>query len=201
MEFLKLPNEAVKPKGLRDDTTCIVVDILPQEKPAALPPPKKPVKGMLKAMFRKKNSGSSSQDKDYMEPDVVEELFEEGSAWLSELSTAGGRMIISSDGVWDALTAEEALDCCRGMPPDAAAAQIVKLDTKYPLCNMFKLFMCAVCQLEMKPGEGISIHVGTSNPVKLRPWDGPFLCSSCNEKKEAMEGKRPSGNRHGSDSD
>ncbi|KAB2076117.1 hypothetical protein ES319_A06G019000v1 [Gossypium barbadense] len=156
----QIVKEAVKPKGLRDDTTCIVVDILPQEKPAALPPPKKPVKGMLKAMFRKKNSGSSSQDKDYMEPDVVEELFEEGSAWLSE-----------------------------------------RLDTKYPLCNMFKLFMCAVCQLEMKPGEGISIHVGTSNPVKLRPWDGPFLCSSCNEKKEAMEGKRPSGNRHGSDSD
>ena len=68
-----------------------------------------------------------------------------------------------------------------------------RLDTKYPLCNMFKLFTCAVCQLEMKPGEGISIHAGTSNSVKLRPWDGPFLCSSCQEKKEAMEGKRPSG--------
>lgn len=44
-----------------------------------------------------------------------------------QLSTAGGRLIISSDGVWDALSAEEALDCCRGMPPDAAAAQIVKV--------------------------------------------------------------------------
>ena len=68
-----------------------------------------------------------------------------------------------------------------------------RLDTKYPLCNMFKLFMCAVCQVEMKPGEGISIHSGSSNPGKLRPWDGPFLCSSCQEKKEAMEGKRLSG--------
>ena len=78
--------EAVQSKGLRDDTTCIVVDILPQEKPAApLPPPKKPVKGMFKAMFRKKASESSSHDdKEYMEPDVVEELFEEGSAMLSE---------------------------------------------------------------------------------------------------------------------
>ncbi|KAK7282153.1 hypothetical protein RIF29_10733 [Crotalaria pallida] len=48
-------------KGLRDDTTCIVVDILPQEKP---PPTnasqlKKPGKGMLKYMFRKKSSESS----------------------------------------------------------------------------------------------------------------------------------------------
>lgn len=78
--------EAVQAKGLRDDTTCIVVDILPQEKPpASVPQPKKPVKGMLKSMFRKKSSESSScTDKDYLEPDVVEELFEEGSAMLAE---------------------------------------------------------------------------------------------------------------------
>lgn len=68
-----------------------------------------------------------------------------------------------------------------------------RLDTKYPLCNMFRLFMCAVCQVEMKPGEGVSIHYGSSNPGRLRPWDGPFLCLSCQEKKEAMEGKRSSG--------
>lgn len=58
---------------------------------------------------------------------------------------------------------------------------------------MFRLFMCAVCQVEMKPGEGVSIHVGSTRPGKLRPWDGPFLCLSCQEKKEAMEGKRQSG--------
>lgn len=56
---------------------------------------------------------------------------------------------------------------------------------------MFKLFTCAVCQVEMKPGDGISIHAGPSNTKKLRPWDGPFLCASCQEKKEAMEGRRP----------
>lgn len=73
-------------KGLRDDTTCIVVDILPSEKPAAsLPPPKKQGKGMLKSMFKRKTSDSSSNiEKEYAEPDVVEELFEEGSAMLSE---------------------------------------------------------------------------------------------------------------------
>jgi serine/threonine protein phosphatase PrpC len=154
--------EAVGKKGIRDDTTCIVVDILPLEKPAAsVPPPKKQGKGMLKSMFKRKTSDSSSNiEKEYAEPDVVEELFEEGSAMLSE-----------------------------------------RLDTKYPLCNMFKLFMCAVCQVEVKPGEGVSIHAGSDNCRKLRPWDGPFLCASCQDKKDAMEGKRSSGDRHSSESD
>lgn len=44
-----------------------------------------------------------------------------------QLSTTGGRLIISSDGVWDAVSAETAFECCRGMPPDAAASQIVKV--------------------------------------------------------------------------
>ncbi|KAK7376887.1 hypothetical protein VNO80_02305 [Phaseolus coccineus] len=146
--------EAVQAKGLRDDTTCIVVDILHQEKPSvSAAQTRRPVKGMLKSMFRKKSSESSScNDKEYAEPDVVEELYEEGSAMLSE-----------------------------------------RFDTKYPVCNMFKLFMCAVCQVEIKPGEGISIHEGAPNSTKFRPWDGPFLCSSCQEKKEAMEGKRSLG--------
>ncbi|CAA0819639.1 Probable protein phosphatase 2C 12 [Striga hermonthica] len=162
----EIVKEAVQVKGLRDDTTCIVVDIQPPEKPDPQKPPpplKKQGKRVFKAMFRKKNSESSSQvDKEeYSEPDLVEELFEEGSASLSE-----------------------------------------RLDAKYPVCNMFKLFMCAVCQVEIKPGEGISIHAGTADPRKLRPWDGPFLCSSCQEKREAMEGKRPSGaGRYNSDSD
>ncbi|KAL3505187.1 hypothetical protein ACH5RR_035028 [Cinchona calisaya] len=159
----QIVKEALEVKGLRDDTTCIVVDIQPPEKPTPpLPPPKKQGKGVFKSMFRKKPSESSSHtEKEFSEPDVVEELFEEGSASLSE-----------------------------------------RLDTKYPVCNMFKLFVCAVCQVEMKPGEGISIHVSSTNSKKLRPWDGPFLCSSCQEKKEAMEGKRPSGDgRYSSGSD
>ncbi|KAF8406333.1 hypothetical protein HHK36_008420 [Tetracentron sinense] len=149
----QIVKEALHGKGLRDDTTCIVVDIVPPEKLiSSLPPPKKQGKGVFMNMFRKKSSESSSHvDSEYSEPDVVEEMFEEGSAMLAE-----------------------------------------RLDTEYPLCNMFKLFMCAVCQLEMKPGEGISVNSGSSNPGRLRPWDGPFLCSSCQVKKEAMEGKRPS---------
>lgn len=142
---------AVQAKGLRDDTTCIVIDVQLPEKPnPPLPPPKKNV---FMSMFHKRPSESSSRpEKVHSEPDVVEELFEEGSALLSK-----------------------------------------RLDIKYPFCNMFKLFICAVCQTEVKPGKGISIHAGSSNSRKLRPWDGPFLCSSCHEKKEAMEGKISSG--------
>ncbi|KAL6527411.1 hypothetical protein OROGR_016501 [Orobanche gracilis] len=161
----QIVKEAVQVKGLRDDTTCIVVDIQPptEKLDPQKPPPKKQGKGVFKSMFRKKHSESSSQaDKEeYCESDFVEELFEEGSAMLSE-----------------------------------------RLDAKYPVCNMFKLFMCAVCQVEIKPGEGFSIHAGTDDPRKSRPWDGPFLCSSCQEKKEAMEGKRPSGaGRYSTESD
>ncbi|XP_021729591.1 probable protein phosphatase 2C 12 [Chenopodium quinoa] len=157
---VQIVKEAVQVKGIRDDTTCIVVDIFPPEKNLPSPAPKKPGKGVFKAIFRKKSAESTSQaEREYLEPDVVEEMFEDGSACLTE-----------------------------------------RLDTKYPLCNMFKLFMCAICQAEIKPGDGISIHAGSSNR-KTRPWDGPFLCQSCQEKREAMEGKRPSGNRYNSDSD
>lgn len=78
--------EAVQPKGIRDDTTCIVVDIQPPEKPnPPQPPPKKSGKKVFKSIFRKITSESSSNtERDYDEPDVVEELFEEGSASLSD---------------------------------------------------------------------------------------------------------------------
>ncbi|KAL3340487.1 hypothetical protein AABB24_028895 [Solanum stoloniferum] len=151
----QIVKDAVQPKGIRDDTTCIVVDIQLPEKSnlPPPPPPKRSGKGVFKSMFRKKTSESSSNiQKDFCEPDVVEELFEEGSASLSD-----------------------------------------RLDAKYPVCNMFKLFICAVCQVEIKPGQGVSIHAGSSNTRSSRPWDGPFLCSSCQEKKEAMEGRRPFG--------
>ncbi|KAM0032741.1 putative protein-serine/threonine phosphatase [Helianthus debilis subsp. tardiflorus] len=148
----QIVKEAVQFKGLRDDTTCIVVDILPPEKTNSnVPHAKKTGKRVLKSMFRRKSSGSPPQvDAVYLQPDVVEELIEEGSALLSE-----------------------------------------RLHTKYPLSNFFKLFTCAVCQKEMKPGEGISVLSGAGNSAKPNPWDGPFLCLSCHEKREAMEGKRP----------
>ena len=67
-----------------------------------------------------------------------------------------------------------------------------RLNSAYPVRDMFKLFLCAICQIELESGQGLSIHEGLLKPGKLRPWDGPFLCQGCQEKKEAMEGKRQS---------
>lgn len=43
-----------------------------------------------------------------------------------KLSSAGGRLVIASDGVWDALSCERVAKCCRGLPAELAARQIVK---------------------------------------------------------------------------
>lgn len=44
-----------------------------------------------------------------------------------KLSPGGGRLIIASDGVWDALTSEKAAKVCRGeKQPEVAAKNIVK---------------------------------------------------------------------------
>jgi hypothetical protein len=44
-----------------------------------------------------------------------------------QLSNAGGRIIIASDGVWDDLTCEMSLDYSRGFPSDIAANRIVNV--------------------------------------------------------------------------
>ncbi|KAK9074297.1 hypothetical protein SSX86_006894 [Deinandra increscens subsp. villosa] len=81
----QIVKEAVQPKGLRDDTTCMVVDIMPAEKiNPPVPQPRKKGVFKVKAMFRKKSTESTSQIEEYLVPDVVEELVEEGSARLSE---------------------------------------------------------------------------------------------------------------------
>ncbi|KAF7079144.1 hypothetical protein CFC21_083428 [Triticum aestivum] len=150
----QIVKDAVHSKGLRDDTTCIVVDLVPEKgNPAMSAPKKQPGMGVFKNMFRKKTSSDSSShaDREYMDPDVVEEIFEDECALLSR-----------------------------------------RLDSEYPVRNMFKLFICAICQVELKPNQGISVHEDSSQPGNLRRWDGPFLCQSCQEKKEAMEGKRRS---------
>ncbi|KAK1440427.1 hypothetical protein QVD17_06254 [Tagetes erecta] len=43
-----------------------------------------------------------------------------------KLSNSGGRLIIASDGIWDALSSDMAAQCCRGLPADLAAKLVVK---------------------------------------------------------------------------
>ncbi|KAK6931534.1 PPM-type phosphatase-like domain [Dillenia turbinata] len=188
-----------------------------------------------------------------------------------KLSNAGGRLIIASDGIWDALSSEDAAKSCRGLPAELAARQVVKealktwglkddttcivvdiippddLSTPPPPpkkqsklrallfrkrshdsatklskklsavgiveelfeegsamlaerlgndeCNKQStsgLFVCAICQVDLAPSEGISVHAGSIFSISSKPWQGPFLCADCRNKKDAMEGKRPS---------
>ncbi|KAL6209387.1 hypothetical protein ACLB2K_020329 [Fragaria x ananassa] len=45
---------------------------------------------------------------------------------IAKLSNREGRLIISSDGIWDALSSEEAAKSCRGLPAELATRQVVK---------------------------------------------------------------------------
>lgn len=47
--------------------------------------------------------------------------------FILKLSNAGGRLIIASDGIWDALSSDMAAKSCRGLPAELAARQVVKV--------------------------------------------------------------------------
>lgn len=46
---------------------------------------------------------------------------------IPQLSNAGGRLIIASDGIWDALSSDMAAKACRGLPAELAAKLVVKV--------------------------------------------------------------------------
>ena len=78
--------EVVHLKGLRDDTTCIVVDILPPEKltPSVAPSMKQRIVTFKSLFFKKPCDSSSKYYRELSEPDLVEEIFEDGSAVLAQ---------------------------------------------------------------------------------------------------------------------
>ncbi|KAM0986824.1 hypothetical protein EV1_011155 [Malus domestica] len=148
--------EALRSRGLKDDTTCIVVDIIPPDTTVEPSTPPKKINKFRTLFFRKKSRASANKlSKKLSAVGIVEELFEEGSAMLAER--------LGSD------------ECT----PQSTSG----------------LFMCAVCQVDLAPSEGISVHAGSIFSTSSKPWQGPFLCSDCRNKKDAMEGKRPSGVR------
>ncbi|XP_044490272.1 probable protein phosphatase 2C 15 [Mangifera indica] len=147
--------EALRKRGLKDDTTCIVVDIIPPDNSVLPSPPTKKLNKFRALLFRKKSHDSANNlSKKLSAVGIVEELFEEGSAMLAE-----------------------------------------RLGNDEPTTtqSMTGLFTCAVCQVDLAPSEGISVHAGSIFSTSSKPWQGPFLCTDCRNKKDAMEGKRPSG--------
>ena len=51
--------------------------------------------------------------------------------WIIQLSNAGGRLIIASDGIWDTLSSDMAAKSCRGLPAELAAKLVVKVGFNY----------------------------------------------------------------------
>ncbi|MCO5552231.1 hypothetical protein L7F22_005743 [Adiantum nelumboides] len=184
-----------------------------------------------------------------------------------KLSNVGGRLIIGSDGVWDSLSCERVAKCCRGLPAELAARQVVKealqarglrdditclvvdvMPPKLPspaapairrrskLKTLFfwrrsqrhrvklpdrpveaevvealfeegstilaerlgadasapahEAFHCAVCEIDITPRDGLSVHAGSFFSMSSKPWEGPFLCALCKLKQDAMYGKK-----------
>uniref|UniRef100_A0A0D9V1I2 protein-serine/threonine phosphatase n=1 Tax=Leersia perrieri TaxID=77586 RepID=A0A0D9V1I2_9ORYZ len=154
--------EALRTRGLKDDTTCIVVDIIPPDQTIRHPSPPKKINKLKSLIFRKKTKDHPNKlTKQLSAVGMVEELFEEGSAMLSERSVITLPLKLGNDS--------------SGRRTSSS------------------LFTCAICQADLEPSEGISVHAGSIFSSSSKPWEGPFLCSDCRDKKDAMEGKRPSG--------
>ncbi|XP_066347908.1 probable protein phosphatase 2C 33 isoform X2 [Miscanthus floridulus] len=144
--------QALKTSGLKDDTTCVVVDIIPSDH-CSTPPalsPKKNQNKLRSLIFGRRSHSSVGKLSKSASLGSVEEIFEEGSAML-----------------------EERLG--RNFPPKANLPP----------------FRCAICQVDQEPFEGLMTdNVGGCCSAPSTPWGGPYLCSDCRKKKDAMEGKR-----------
>ncbi|XP_072975478.1 probable protein phosphatase 2C 33 isoform X1 [Typha angustifolia] len=136
--------EALRTSGLKDDTTCVVVDIIPSDYGVLPPSPKKNQNKLRSLIFGKKVQNSSGKLANRLSSvGAVEELFEEGSAML-----------------------EERL----GIPSKVNSAP----------------YRCAICQTDRVPEEDLSTYCSATSTQS----EGPYLCTDCWRKKDAMEGKR-----------
>ncbi|THU69007.1 hypothetical protein C4D60_Mb08t09810 [Musa balbisiana] len=75
--------EALRTSGLKDDTTCLVVDIIPSDHTLPLPSPVKQ-QNKFRSLFGKKPQNVTGKPNKLSSVGAVEELFEEGSAMLEE---------------------------------------------------------------------------------------------------------------------
>ncbi|KAK1317037.1 putative protein phosphatase 2C 33 [Acorus calamus] len=76
--------EALRTSGLKDDTTCLVVDIIPSDHSVMQPTPKKTQNKLTSLLFGNRSQNSANKMTKLSSVGAVEELFEEGSAMLAE---------------------------------------------------------------------------------------------------------------------
>lgn len=75
----------MRSRGLKDDTTCLVVDIIPSDQSVLPSTPRKKQNMLSSILFRKRSLNFTNKTTNKLSAiGVVEELFEEGSAMLAE---------------------------------------------------------------------------------------------------------------------
>ncbi|KAK6119053.1 hypothetical protein DH2020_047203 [Rehmannia glutinosa] len=178
--------EALRSRGLKDDTTCLVVDIIPYDHPVLPATPKKKQNLLSSFIFGKRSQNSSKGTNKLSAIGVVEELFEEGSAMLAERresSTLGGGKGERGD--------EEEQWWLMAM-----VSRLEKGDEKAGWVRTF-LWTQTLGSLDVLSVKWISHRVRAYLLTQAhfsrrasKPWEGPFLCASCRRKKDAMEGKK-----------
>eukprot|EP00850_Spirogloea_muscicola_P022188 SM000281S10756 [mRNA] locus=s281:93124:95370:- [translate_table: standard] len=145
-----LVKTAIKSRGLRDDITCIVVDMLPNQVNESPPPVQKSKLAKSLSLLRKTKSNMTT----ITENGILEEVYEQGSAHLAERLGPDDSSVHAGQGI----------------------------------------FLCAICRADLSPLGGISVHAGSAfaqGVGNAKAWEGPFLCTSCKSKMEAMEGRQP----------
>ncbi|MBA0646899.1 hypothetical protein Goklo_014822 [Gossypium klotzschianum] len=167
--------EALRSRGLKDDTTCLVVDIIPSDQPVLPSTPRKKQNMLSSILFRKKSLNFTNKTTNKLSAiGVVEELFEEGSAVLAE-------RFVSFEFFSALLNANQ-----------CPVLLVALLGKDFPTNANSGIFRCAVCQVDQPPAEGLTMSSGPFFSHGSKRWEGPFLCTNCRKKKDAMEGKRPS---------
>ena len=85
MPIVMSMQQALKTSGLKDDTTCVVVDIIPSDHLTSPQLSPKKNQNKLKSLFRRRSHSSVGKlGGKSASIGSVEELFEEGSAMLEE---------------------------------------------------------------------------------------------------------------------
>lgn len=88
----------MRSRGLKDDTTCLVVDIIPSEHSVLPLTPRMKQNKLRSLIFGKRSLNSRNKSTNKLSSvGVVEELFEEGSAILAERYVLTSAMLVASD--------------------------------------------------------------------------------------------------------
>ncbi|KAE8684084.1 Kinesin-4 [Hibiscus syriacus] len=75
---------------------------------------------------------------------------------------------------------------------EGSAMLAERLGKDFPMNTNSGIFKCTICQVDQPPAECLTLNSGPFFSPASKPWEGPFLCTNCRKKKDAMEGKTTS---------